>query len=64
MLRELVLAMGIPLLSLLLAMQALERWRDQLPAWLHRLAARPAWIWNPGIVLITALTVLRLLLRR
>ena len=31
MLRELVLAIGIPLLVLLLAMLALEQWRDQLP---------------------------------
>ena len=33
MLRELVLAIGIPLLVLLLAVLALEQWRDQLPAW-------------------------------
>jgi hypothetical protein len=38
MLRELVLAIGIPLLMLLLAVLALEQWRDQLPAWLQRLA--------------------------
>ena len=31
MLRELVLAIGIPLLVLLLAVLALEQWRDQLP---------------------------------
>jgi hypothetical protein len=36
MLRELVLAIGIPLLVLLLAVLALEQWRDQLPAWLQR----------------------------
>jgi hypothetical protein len=33
MLRELVLAIGIPLLVLLLAVLALEQWRDQLPGW-------------------------------
>jgi hypothetical protein len=38
MLRELVLAIGIPLLVLLLAVLALEQWRDQLPTWLQRLA--------------------------
>ena len=61
MLRELVLAIGIPLLVLLLAVLALEQWRDQLPAWLQRLAQRPSWTWNAGIVLIVTLTVLRVL---
>ena len=36
MLRELVLAIGIPLLVLLLAVLALEQWGDRLPAWLQR----------------------------
>ena len=31
MLQELMLAIGIPLLLLLLAVLALERWADQLP---------------------------------
>ena len=44
MLRELVLAIGIPLVLVLLAM---EQWRDQLPAWLQRLAERPSWLWTP-----------------
>ena len=39
MLRELVLAIGIPLLVMLLTVLALEQWPDQLPAWLQRLAA-------------------------
>ena len=38
MLRELVLAIGIPLVLLLLAVLAMEQWRDQLPPWLQRLA--------------------------
>ncbi|QPN70075.1 hypothetical protein [Synechococcus sp. CBW1108] len=37
MLCELVLAIAIPLLVLLLAVLALEQWRDQLPGWLLRL---------------------------
>ena len=37
MLCELVLAIAIPLLVLLLAVLALEQWRDQLPGWLQRL---------------------------
>ena len=47
MLRELVLAIGIPLLVLLLAVLALEQWHVQLPTWLQRLAVRPSWLWNP-----------------
>jgi len=64
MVRELVLAIGLPLLVLLLAMLALEHWRDQLPAWLQRLAKRPAWLWNTGIGLIIGLSLLRWLLQR
>ena len=64
MLRELALAIGIPLLVLLLAVLALEQWRDQLPTLLQRLAERPSWIWNAGIGLIIGLSLLRLLLQR
>ena len=52
MVRELVLAIGIPLVLLLLAVLAMEQWRDQLPPWLQRLAERPSWLWNTGIGLI------------
>jgi hypothetical protein len=64
MLRELVLAVGIPLLVLLLTVLALERWRNQLPASLQRLAERPSWLWNTGIGLIIGLSLLRWLLQR
>ena len=62
--RELVLAIGIPLVLLLLAVLALEPWRDQLPPWLQRLAERPSWLWNTGIGLIICLSLLRWLLQR
>ena len=62
MLRDLVLALGIPLLVLLLSMLALEQWRDQLPGWLQQLAERPSWLWNTGIGLIIGLSLLRWLL--
>jgi hypothetical protein len=52
MLHELMLAIGIPLLALLLAVVALEQWRDQLPPWLQRLAERPSWLWNTGIRIV------------
>lgn len=64
MLRDLVLAIGIPLLVLLLAALALEQWRDQLPAWLQRLTKRSSWLWNTVIGLTIALSLLRWLLRR
>jgi hypothetical protein len=64
MLRELVLAIGIPLALLLLGVLALEQWSDQLPPWLQRLAERPFWLWNTGIGLIIGLSLLRWLLQR
>jgi len=36
MLRQLLLAIGIPLALLLLAVLALERWGGKLPTWLQR----------------------------
>ena len=51
-----MLVIDIPLLVLLLALLALEQWRDQLPAWLQRLAERPSWLWNTGIGLIIGLS--------
>jgi hypothetical protein len=35
MLSKLVLAIGIPLALMLLAMLAMEHWGDRLPAWLQ-----------------------------
>ena len=64
MLRELVLAIGIPLLVLLLAGLALKQWGDRLPTWLQRLAEHPSWLWNAGIGLIIGLSLLRWLLQR
>ena len=64
MLRELVFAISIPLILLLLAVLAMEHWREQLPNWLQRLAERPSWLWNTGIGLIIGLSLLRLLLHR
>ena len=70
MVRELVLAIGIPLVLLLLAVLAvlavlaLEQKRGQLPPWLQRLAERPSWLWNTGIGLIICLSLLRWLLQR
>jgi hypothetical protein len=64
MLRDLVLAFGVPMALLLLAVLALERWGDQLPPWLQRMNQRPALLWNVGIGLIILLSLLRWLLQR
>ncbi|WP_411869189.1 hypothetical protein [Vulcanococcus limneticus] len=64
MLQDLVLAIGLPVLVLLLAVLALQHWREQLPPWLQRLAERPSWLWNAGIGLIIGLSLLRWLLQR
>ncbi|MCH9715152.1 MAG: hypothetical protein K0U63_11515 [Cyanobacteria bacterium] len=64
MFRDIVLAIGIPLAVLLLAVLALEQWGDRLPSWLQRLAKRPSWLWNTGIGLIISLSLLRWLLQR
>jgi hypothetical protein len=53
-----------PLVLLLLAVLAMEHWRDQLPTWLQRLAEHPSWLWNTGIGLIIGLSLLRWLLQR
>ena len=64
MLQDLVLAIGLPVLVLLLAVLVLQQWREQLPPWLQRLAERPSWLWNAGIGLIIGLSLLRWLLQR
>ncbi len=64
MARDLLLAIGLPLGLLLLALLALEHWHDRLPPWLLRLSQRPALLWNTGIGLIIALSLLRWLLQR
>ena len=64
MLRELVMAIGIPLALLLLAVLALERWGNQLPPWLQRINLQRSLIWNIGIGMIIVLSLLRWLLQR
>ena len=64
MLHELVLAIGLPVALLVLAVLALEQWGDRMPAWLQRLSQRPSRLWNIGIGLIIGLSLLRWLLRR
>jgi hypothetical protein len=60
--RELLLAIGIPLALLLLAVLALERWGNQLPPWLQCINQPRSLIWNIGIGMIIVLSLLRWLL--
>ncbi len=64
MLRELVLAIGLPVALLVLAVLALEQWGDRMPRCLQRLSQRPSLLWNIGIGLIIGLSLLRWLLQR
>jgi hypothetical protein len=64
MVRELLLAIGLPLALLLLGVMALEQAGDHLPDWLQRLSKRSGLVWNIGLGLIIALSALRWLLRR
>jgi hypothetical protein len=64
MARELVLAIGIPLVLLLLAVLALKHWGERLPSWLQHLSRRSGLVWNTGIGLIIGMSALRWLLRR
>jgi len=64
MLRELLLAIGIPLALLLLAVLALDRWGNQLPSRLQRIMKRRSLIWNIGTGMIIVLSLLRWLLQR
>lgn len=63
MLRDLLLAVGIPTALLLLFTLLLQRSKP-LPPRLQRLSERPAWVWNVGIGLLIALSLLRWLLQR
>ncbi|MEB3322019.1 MAG: hypothetical protein VKI81_04260 [Synechococcaceae cyanobacterium] len=62
--RDLLLAVAIPVAVLLLFSLALERWGSRLPPWLEGLLGRSSLIWNIGICLIVALSLLRWLLSR
>lgn len=64
MLQDLVLAIGIPLILLLLALWMLEHGGESLPPWLRRLSERPSLVWNAGVGVIISLSLLRWWLKR
>lgn len=63
MLRDLLLAIGIPTALLLLFTLLLQR-GTPLPAWLQRLTERSDWLWTAGVGLLITLSFLRWLLQR
>ncbi|MFN9661010.1 MAG: hypothetical protein ACK6BC_11670 [Cyanobacteriota bacterium] len=64
MVNDLMLAIGLPLLLLLLAALALDHWGASLPPWLQSLSRRPSLLWNAGVGLIIGLSLLRWWLHR
>jgi hypothetical protein len=63
MLRDLLLAIGIPTALLLLFTVLLQR-GTPLPTWLQRLSERSDRLWTVGIGLLITLSFLRWLLQR
>ncbi|SBO44880.1 hypothetical protein [Cyanobium sp. NIES-981] len=61
---DLILALGLPLVLLLLGGWLLLQSRGRLPAWLERLRRHQGTIWNTGIGLLIGLSALRWLLGR
>jgi hypothetical protein len=62
---DLLLALGLPLVLLMLAVLALEQQGPRrLPGWLRALQRRQPLIWNTGIGLVIGLSLLRWLLHR
>jgi len=64
MLQDLVLAIGIPLILLLIAVLVLEHGGESLPPWTRRLSERPSLVWNAGVGLIISLSLVRWWLKR
>ena len=62
--QTLFLVLVIPLALLLLGTVLLEGNQGRLPVWLESLRRHQGWIWNGGIGLIIALSLLRFLLGR
>jgi len=56
---ELLLALGIPLLLLVLSTWLLDKRHHQLPSWLRAISRRKAFIWNVGMALLIAAGAIR-----
>jgi hypothetical protein len=57
--QDLVIAIGLPLLLVLVGWLAMERWGDDLPPWLRSVLRRRALLWNGGVGLMITLSLLR-----
>jgi hypothetical protein len=64
LLPALVIALGVPLVLVLLGTWLLEQQRGRLPGWLAGLSRREALLWNTGVGLLIGLSLLRFLLGR
>jgi hypothetical protein len=62
--QDLVIAIGLPLLLVLAGVLAMEHWGNALPPWLRSVLRRRAWLWNGGVGLMIALSLLRWWMRR
>ncbi|KEF43110.1 MAG: hypothetical protein ER33_02595 [Cyanobium sp. CACIAM 14] len=60
----LLIALGIPLLLVVVSTLLLERQRERLPGVLARHSRRDALLWNTGVGLLIGLGLLRFLLGR
>ncbi|MCP9849238.1 hypothetical protein KBY88_05365 [Cyanobium sp. Morenito 9A2] len=64
MVRDLLLAVGLPMALLVIGTQLLERRGERLPSRLGRLSEHSSLLWTIGTGLILALSLLRWLLQR
>ena len=61
---ELLLAIGLPVVYLVLTTAVLARRHEQLPRMLQRLTARDALLWNTMVAITLAVAALRWALHR
>ena len=56
---ELLLALGLPLLLLVLSTWLLEQRHNHLPSWLRAISRRKAFVWNVGMALLITAGAIR-----
>ena len=56
---ELLLALGLPLLLLVLSTWLLEQRHNHLPSWLRAISSRKAFVWNVGMALLITAGAIR-----
>ena len=61
---ELLLALGLPLVILVVSSWVLENHHNQLPSWLRAISRRKAYIWNTCMALLIGIGVIRYVIQR